>query len=734
MKIGMKLTLTMILLSLFIIGSIGITLLVQIRADVTDLSHNSAVSVAHEYAKEVSGFFSSFWDVTEALAGVMENYDDISMYNRRSFINTVLNKTAEMHSDILGIWVIWEPDVLEGNDLEFLGTPGTAADGRFSPYWFRDGPSISMITLTDYDTPQAGNYYLVPKANGDTTILNPFIFHAAGTEQLITVIARPIFENGSDRILGVLGINISINELQKISQSEQPFGNGLSAIFSTNGIIAGHFDPSRLGTFMQETERDMAGPYLDDFLASISKGELFYYTHYIQAAEAEFNVVSTPIVIGDSDTTWSYAIAVPTKTVFASVNRMQLMTLVISVAILIIVIPAAIILSLSLSRPIIKVVNNLKDIAEGEGDLTRTIAVNSKDEIGELAHYFNQTIEKIKNLIIIIKKQAVNLSDTGTELSSNMTETAAAVNEITANVQSIKGRILNQSASVTQTNATMEQVTFNIHKLNDHVEDQSSNITQASSAIEEMVANIQSVTQTLVKNSDNVKDLIEASDIGRAGLQDVASDIQEIARESEGLLEINAVMQNIASQTNLLSMNAAIEAAHAGDAGRGFAVVADEIRKLAENSGVQSKTISAVLKKIKESIDKITASTENVLSKFMAIDSSVRTVVEQEESIRNAMEEQGEGSKQLLQGITNVNDITRQVKNGSNEMLEGSTEVIREGKNLEKVTQEITGGINEMASGANQINVAVNRVNEISTMNRDNIDIFVREVSKFKVE
>jgi methyl-accepting chemotaxis protein len=242
------------------------------------------------------------------------------------------------------------------------------------------------------------------------------------------------------------------------------------------------------------------------------------------------------------------------------------------------------------------------------------------------------------------------------------------------------------------------------------------------------------VTQTLVKNAENVSELSSASETGRSGLQEVATDIQEIARESEGLLEINLVMENIASQTNLLSMNAAIEAAHAGEAGKGFAVVADEIRKLAENSSEQSKTISNVLKKIKGSIDKISVSTDNVLKRFEAIDSSVRTVSEQEENIRNAMEEQGEGSKQILEAVSQLNDITSKVKDGSMAMREGSKEVAHEGKNLEQVTQEITGGMNEMATGADQINIAVHEVNELSVRNKQSIDMLVAEVSKFKVE
>ena len=340
----------------------------------------------------------------------------------------------------------------------------------------------------------------------------------------------------------------------------------------------------------------------------------------------------------------------------------------------------------------------------------------------------------ITNMIQNIKMETAALIDTGNELSTSMSETASAVNEITANIQSIQNRIMSQSASVSETHATMEQVVVNINKLNGHVENQSLNVSSASSAIEQMVANTSSVTDTLIKNSVNVKNLEEASELGRNGLQEVVADIKEIAHQSEGLFNINSVMENISSQTNLLSMNAAIEAAHAGESGKGFAVVAGEIRKLAENSGQQSKTISDVLKKIKGAIDKITVSTNNVLDKFEAIDTSVKIVTDQEEHIRNSMEEQQAGSKQILEGIGNVNEITRQVKSGSQEMLEGSEEVIRESTNLEKVTQEITSGMNEMAAGANQINTAINQVNEISVKNRDNISLLVKEVARFKVE
>ncbi|MDR1249732.1 MAG: methyl-accepting chemotaxis protein [Treponema sp.] len=370
-------------------------------------------------------------------------------------------------------------------------------------------------------------------------------------------------------------------------------------------------------------------------------------------------------------------------------------------------------------------------IVDDKTYLDRRIDLKSKNEIGELAGFFNKTFENIAGLMGIIKNKTGSLTNTGVELAANMTETAAAINQISSNIDSMRGLVTKQQGGVSEADAAVERVNVNIASLDKAIEEQAESVGRSSSAVEEMTANIHSVTQTLIENGKNVGVLAEASENGRTGLQTVVQDIQEIARESEGLLEINAVMENIASQTNLLSMNAAIEAAHAGEAGKGFAVVADEIRKLAESSGEQSKTTMTMLKKIKASIDNITKSSDEVLARFEAINIGVTTVSEHEQNIRAAMEEQEAGGKQILESIGRLNDITGTVKKGAEDMTVASGSLLKETSDLMKISKETANGMNEMVGGVNQINIAVNGINNMSTENKMNIEALTQQMEKF---
>jgi len=733
MKLKIKLSLIVIAIVVVVAGSITLILLNQAKKIILQKSLDAVSFLADVQAMYWEGREQRYFEVIRTVAAIMGDLENTPPEQRRDQFDDILLSVLEDQPNFMRIAAIFKPNALDGLDARNINRTGSTATGQYAMTWGRDTGQI--IATPNLNIAETMAHLTGPNARKER-VEDPQPFTIQGKQSFVFRLGVPIIHDRTKEVIGSVTCLLSIEGAQPRVEQIIKELDGIVAmsIYTNTGFIIANLVPARIGKKLVDAET-VYGNQIQEANSAVLKGEEKQFPSlYSQTLKKNVSIDLMPFTVGNSDVTWTIMLAAEDDYVLREINEITAFVTVLSFIALII---ATVVVYLTLhytTKPIVHVAETLKDISEGEGDLTRHIDVNSKDEIGDLAHYFNRTLEKIKDLVLIIKKEAAGLQTIGNDLASNMTETAAAVNQITANIQSIKGRVINQSASVTETNATMEQVINNINKLNGHVDNQSRNVSQASSAIEEMVANISSVTQTLVKNTENVNVLKEASEVGRNGLQEVATDIQEIARESEGLLEINSVMENIASQTNLLSMNAAIEAAHAGEAGKGFAVVADEIRKLAESSSEQSKTIGTVLKKIAESIKKITASTDNVLKRFEAIDTGVRTVADQEENIRNAMEEQGQGSRQVLQSATSLNELTRQVKTGSEEMLEGSKEVMNESRNLERMTQEITSGVNEMASGAEQVNVAVHNVNEISAKNHESIENLIQEVARFKVE
>jgi methyl-accepting chemotaxis protein len=423
------------------------------------------------------------------------------------------------------------------------------------------------------------------------------------------------------------------------------------------------------------------------------------------------------------------------KLIDQNINRQLKIIILAAVAILAVTI---LINSLSyqflLISPINITTHALKEISEGEGDLTKRLNVNRNDEIGDLSTYFNKTFSNIQNMVKIIKQKVNALTNTSLELTNNMGKTETAVENISTEFENMDIMVKKQEKEADEADMASESIKLNIENLHKLVKEQTESVNTSSSAIEEMTANINSVTRTLIENSKNVNILIEASENGKTGLQTVAQEIQEIAHDSEGLLEINSVMENIASQTNLLSMNAAIEAAHAGEVGKGFAVVADEIRKLAETSGEQSKTTAGMLKKIKTSIDNITKSSNEVLARFEAIDTSVKTVSEHELNIRNAMEEQEVGGKQILESVSRLKDITDSVHKGTEDMSQAGTEIINKTHNFINISKQVVDGMNNIINGAvSQIKIAIKQVDEMSEENDKNFSGLRKETEMFKV-
>ncbi|MDR2537175.1 MAG: methyl-accepting chemotaxis protein [Treponema sp.] len=726
MKIGVKLATMITIFNIIGISLLAGVTLIESQQEITRLAEGQARSIARESSEKIKNWFEEYMGAARAFAHIMEGYKEIPVERRREEFNMMMRQILSGNPKLRGVYANWAPNALDAMDEDYANTPGNDRTGRFIPAWSNIAGKLVVDAIVGF------NWDIIMQIPGFKTeyVLDPAVYPASDGDILVANMGAPVKDNGV--LVGLSGVSLELSTVQAMVEEIKPLGDGHALVFSSGGIVAAHHDPQRLGKNMRESETDTFGSFLNTMVDAVTTGTAASFSYQSPQSDTIYHYYSVPFTIGNVPMPWTLVIGVSHNTIMAPVYRMLRICLLIGLFTIILMSTGVMITARSISRPIAYTMTMLKDIAEG--DLTKDITVHSKDEVGDLARYLNFAVDRIENLVVSIRKKAESLSQTGTDLAENMTETAVSINEITANIQSIKSQTNQQATGIKKANTIMREVVDHINVINGQIEKQTDCVSESSSAVEQMLANIQSVTETLVKNKTNVTKLAQASEVGQNGLQEVAGSIREIARDSEGLLEINTVMKNIASQTNLLSMNAAIEAAHAGEAGQGFAVVANEIRKLAESSSEQSKTISEVLKKIKNSIDKISQSTEDVLLNFETIQEGVQTVTEQEGNVRKAMEEQGMGSKAILKSIGSLNEISGEVKQSAQGMLGGSGKVIQEGDTLEQITEEIENGVREMASGAEQIDTAVNRVNDISAENKKQIEQLMGEVSRFKIE
>ena len=663
------------------------------RKAVTEKIETHLIDKASDIAEVINGRLTSFFHFSEGLARMPVLRDaNISPREKTAFLITEAARDSNIR------------------ELAFIDNKGT--------YYGASGKTIDL----------SHREYVRRTLAGEDFISEPYVSKIDGS--LVITASVPIYDD-NQRIIGLIMTDINAEWLSDQIDDITVGQSGDCSIFGQSGTFIADRDRSLVEkqiNMHEEAKKNAALRSVAAFIDTAVKSNqpaIGFYEYKGLKKIGSYATIKT--------TNWRITITAPVSEFMGTVKQLRMSLVTIGAVILIVALLVVYLIACKMVQPIQKTVAALQGIAQGDGDLTVRLPVTGNDEVTSLSEYFNQTIEKISSAIKSVDDNSSVMQSIGDELSSNMTETASALNEISANIEGVKEQAMSQAASVTETAGTVGTIIHTIEHLNESIESQSASVVQSSAAVEEMVANIASITQSLEKSDGMVKMLATATSEGKTTLQSSNAVTQKIAEASGGLIEASSVIQNIASQTNLLAMNAAIEAAHAGEAGKGFAVVADEIRKLAEESSAQGKAITDTLKKLSDEIAGLSESSKTVEEKFNAIFQLSENVRGMSAELTAAMKEQENGSREVLAAIKTISSVTAEVKDGSEEMLTGGKGVAQEMQKLDRLTAEIKDSMNEMSAGVQQINNAVQEVNELARKNKDSIKGLAAEVGKFKV-
>jgi methyl-accepting chemotaxis protein len=610
----------------------------------------------------------------------LQHQGNLTRQQLRQELSTQLHQALIDKPDLLGLYVIFEPDALDGADAGFADKPdlGSNETGRFSLYWVQSKPGELQAVIGDEGLlantepgPSGAPYnafYTCARDTRQPCVLEPYFDEASGSRKLVTSVAFPLLENG--KVIAVVGLDINLAALQKNSETsalELFEGHGQISIVSPRGVISANSqDVTRLGQPMDSAE----------VMEALRQGQpkVFVDPQQIKVLE--------PLAPIAGAAPWGVLVGVPQEVLLAPVTTLQKeldAQGVQSTALELLLGGGSALLGLLLiwytaqriTRPLQVLTRVMEDISLGEGDLTRRLAVQSRDEIGQLATAFNRFVERIHQSIREVSSAALGVNEGARRVLE-------ASNSSLSNFDDQSTRTNSVAAAINQLGAAAQEIAHN-----------ASDASQQASAARQQAEDGRQVVERTIEVMNELSGKISAS----------CANIEVLNHKTVNIGQILEVIKGISQQTNLLALNAAIEAARAGEAGRGFAVVADEVRSLAGRTQTSALEIQQMIEELQVGArDSVTTMTESQQhseesvtianlagTRLGSVTQRIGEIDNVNQSVAAATEEQTAVVEALNVDITQINTLNLQGVENLQATLRACTELEQQAARLNQL-------------------------------------------------
>ncbi len=696
---------------------------------ITDYAYRAAAQYAREGASLAERRFREPLNMFEDTVRLTETLKREGRTDR-TLLPAVFLDDLRSHDSVFAAWILFEPDAWDGRDARFAGSLGPDDPGAFAVWAYRAEDGSPVLSEEAWAEEAYGeDYYAEPFSRSGLWLSEPYDeeVEEGRTVRMITLARR--IEDGDGTPLGVAGIDFSLDFLEGVLKEVDGRSGGASTIANYTGRILADTLAAGEGEYLSESQSAdtvSAASELtrgDAARASVVETEIGGET-VLQLMES--------VRLHESLDPWIFIVSQPKEKTLAIPRRIFLELSVAEAAVLALLTVLIVAVSRRISRPLVDLTGTFDVIASG--DLRPVAVVRGKDETGRLAAGFNRLTERLNEVLGDLKSALGALEYDAGDLASEMARTEAALAGTDQSVETVVRRGADIDREIKTVTASVDDIQENIRSLEARSRSESEMILQSVAAIEEILANIRSVTGSVVKASEQYGRLNESSARGEELLSEVIERTQHVLSRSEALLETNTVIANIASQTNLLSMNAAIEAAHAGEAGKGFAVVADEIRKLAENAAEQSKAVEAMLGEVAGAIRSIADSSRRAGENFGEIQTLIRTITRLEEEVKLAMEEQSAGSNQVLASLDGMKTASAEMDREAAAVSALSGRIAGEMEDLNRYSEDIQSSIEAVRSNGGVLRSAYTRTSTLAENNRSNAGRVADNLRNFRLK